>query len=112
MVTSRPAHVSQWNNIPASTTIPSTTLKEIVKLRREVIVHSYIYYGKDSNVISDHEWTAKAQKLASLHAKHGIAINFYDHFFEDWDGSSGHHFRSNWEHDEGVIQAAEQLKPW
>lgn len=61
-----------------------------------MLVHSCIYYALNDNLISDHEWSARAQRLAQIQAK-VIAklgrchIGFFDQDFANWDGSSGFH---------------------
>lgn len=73
-----------------------TNSSEIRMLRAQMLVHSCIYYELNANLISDHEWTARAQRLATIQAK-VIAklgrchIGFFDDAFANWDGSSGFH---------------------
>ena len=94
---------------------PGWTFKqEVKKLRSQMLVHSCIYYLLNDNLISDHEWTARAKKLAALQekakAKFGHCnIGWYDAEFENWDGSSGFHLphRDPW-----VLRKAHQLLSW
>ena len=71
-----------------------TFKREIRMLRAQMLVHSCIYYRMDSNIISDHEWMDRAQRLALLQNKAitkagHCNIGFFDEAFKDWDGSSG-----------------------
>lgn len=86
--------------------------QEVKMLRAQMLVHSHLYYERDSPVISDHEWTARAQRLKRLQdawcVKRGIArveIGFFDDAFADWDGSTGHHLplRHPWVNDKAAI---------
>lgn len=60
-----------------------------------MLVHSFIYYKLDDNIVSDHQWQAWAQELAQLQRQHPKPIGFYDDVFVDWDGSSGFHLPSD-----------------
>ena len=76
--------------------------QELKWLRSNMLVHSYIYYQLNDNIISDHKWQAGANRLTKLQnmlqAK-GIAptIGFYDEAFVGWDGSTGYHLpKDSW----------------
>lgn len=91
-----------------------TVLSELKMLRSQMLVHSCIYYLLNDNMITDHEWTARAKKLAALQrkiiAKHGhCEVDWFDDAFKDWDGSSGFHLplRDPW-----VLRKAHQLLDW
>ena len=64
---------------------------KIQRRRYQMLVHSYIYYELNENLISDSEWSKWAMELADLQKKYpGIAEKvIYAEDFEDWDGSSG-----------------------
>ncbi len=69
-------------------------VQEIKMLRRQMLVHSCIYYELNDNLISDHEWSARAKRLAWMQdrvkARTGNCdVGFFDAEFADWDGSSG-----------------------
>lgn len=56
-----------------------------------MLVHSYLYYEKDANIISDSKWSEWAKELADLQQKYpneSASVEFADQF-KDWDGSSG-----------------------
>ena len=65
------------------------TLSEKIRQRRiQMLVHSYIYYNMDSNVISDDKWQEWADELTELQ-KRKQNIGFYDEAFADWSGATG-----------------------
>ena len=44
--------------------------EEILKLRKEIHYNNYLYYIKDSPIISDFDFDQKLKKLESLEKKH------------------------------------------
>lgn len=67
------------------------TLSEKIKQRRtQMLVHSYLYYVKDENIISDEKWQQWADELVELQ-KQKLEIGFYDEAFKDWTGATGMH---------------------
>ena len=65
------------------------TLSEKIRQRRtQMLIHSYLYYVMDENVIDDHKWQVWADELVELQ-KQRKDIGFYDKAFADWDGSTG-----------------------
>lgn len=65
------------------------TLSEKIRQRRtQMLVHSYLYYEMDENVIDDHKWQEWADELVELQ-KQRKDIGFYDAAFADWTGASG-----------------------
>jgi hypothetical protein len=65
------------------------TLSEKIRQRRtQMLVHSYLYYEMDENVIDDHKWQEWADELVELQ-KQRKDIGFYDEAFADWTGASG-----------------------
>jgi hypothetical protein len=67
------------------------TLSEKIKQRRhQMLVHSYMYYVLDENVVDDGKWQEWADELTELQ-KQRKDIGFYDEVFADWDGSTGCH---------------------
>ena len=70
----------------------SEAIAEKIKRRRyQMLVHSYIYYELDKNLISDSQWSKWATELADLQRVYpDIASTVvYAKDFEGWDGSSG-----------------------
>lgn len=65
--------------------------EKIQRRRYQMLVHSYIYYELDKNLISDSKWSQWAMELAQLQSTFPeIASKVpFAKDFEDWDGSSG-----------------------
>jgi hypothetical protein len=56
-----------------------------------MLVHSYIYYELDQNLVSDATWAKWAKELQQLqkdYPEESRAVEEYEQF-KDWDGSSG-----------------------
>ena len=56
-----------------------------------MLVHSYIYYELNDNVVDDHTWAKWAKELEQLqkdYPKESSEVEEYEQF-KDWDGSSG-----------------------
>lgn len=67
------------------------TLSEKIKQRRtQMLIHSYLYYVLDDNVITDEKWQQWADELTELQ-KQKKEIDFYDKQFANWNGSTGMH---------------------
>jgi ribonucleotide reductase beta subunit family protein with ferritin-like domain len=68
-------------------------IKAKIKQRRfQMMVHSYIYYELDDNIISDAKWAEWAHELEDLQNKYpeeSKAVKEYYKDFKGWDGSSG-----------------------
>lgn len=71
---------------------PLQTIEEKIKQRRlQMLVHSYIYYELDENIIDDSTWDKWAMELVELQTKYpklSKKVIYYNQF-KDWDGSSG-----------------------
>lgn len=84
------------------------TIKEkIQQRRRQMLVHSYLYYEKNTNIVSDSKWSEWAKELERLqieYPKESQAVEYYD-MFKDWDGSSGAFLQ----YDEYIISVANHL---
>lgn len=81
------------------------TLSEKIRQRRtQMLVHSYLYYVLDDNVIDDHTWQKWADELTELQKQKKV-IGFYDEAFADWTGATGTHLPF----DPWVIQRAKIL---
>lgn len=63
----------------------------ITRRRRQILVHSVIYYRMNENVISDHTFDTWSRELADLQQKYpDIAAQCERHEdFKDFDGSTG-----------------------
>ena len=44
--------------------------EKIQQRRVQMLVHSYIYYLMDDNIVADHKWSAWATELADLQNKY------------------------------------------
>jgi NAD-dependent DNA ligase len=67
-------------------------IKELInRRRRQLTVHSFLYYQLDTNIISDHTFDIWAKELSDLQHKYpDIAKEcIYADEFKDFDGSSG-----------------------
>lgn len=71
--------------------MPEYARDEIIRRRRQMLVHSAIYYVLNDNVVPDHVWQQWAFELAYLQDDYGHEAGFYDGAFSDWDGSSGYY---------------------
>ena len=68
-----------------------TIAEKIKQRRRQMLVHSYIYYELDTNIVSDSTWSRWAVELAKLQEQYpdiASEVEFAEEF-KDWDGSSG-----------------------
>ena len=56
-----------------------------------MLVHSYIYYELDDNIVSDAQWAKWAKELQELQEKYPKESSEVEEYeqFKDWDGSSG-----------------------
>lgn len=63
----------------------------ILRRRLQLLVHSYIYYERDDNIVSDQQWSTWAVELVQLQKKYpeiAEQVEWAD-AFEDWDASTG-----------------------
>lgn len=65
--------------------------EKIQRRRYQMLVHSYIYYEMNENIISDSQWSQWAVELAELQIEYPKIAEqvIYADDFEGWDGSSG-----------------------
>ena len=68
--------------------------QKLQNLRLKIMVHSYIYYNKDMNIVSDHAWNRWAQELVILQRAYPYIAEqvIYHEQFKGWDGASGAFF--------------------
>lgn len=68
------------------------TIEEKIKQRRlQILVHSYIYYELNDNIVSDSTWSKWAKELVDLQEKYpkeSKSAPYYEQFI-DFDGSTG-----------------------
>ena len=81
--------------------------QKIQQRRLQVLTHSYLYYERDVNIVSDACWSKWAKELAELQETYpDIAKRVvYSDEFKDFDGSSGAFFT----YDDSLINRAELL---
>jgi len=63
----------------------------INRRRRQILIHSYIYYKLGASIIADHTWDKWARDLVDLqkaYPKIAKTVAYHD-VFKDFDGSSG-----------------------
>lgn len=66
-------------------------IKKISRQRENILIHSYIYYGENDNLISDHEFDRRClilKELQELYPREASKSKWADSF-KDWDGASG-----------------------
>jgi hypothetical protein len=80
----------EWYS-PDKSSIQPDALRRIIHLRRLLLLHSYIYYELNDNIVSDHQWQSWADELTRFQIQYGHKAGFYDICFTDWDGSTGCH---------------------
>ena len=84
------------------------SIKEKIKQRRrQMLVHSYLYYELDENIVADSKWSKWAFELAELQKHYPKESNEveYAELFKDWNGSSG----ADLKYDEGIIKCANRI---
>lgn len=85
----------------------------IERRRRQILVHSYIYYVLDNNIISDSMWSLWAKQLYNLqNAYPYIAAGVvFDDVFRDFDYSTGSNLVQYFDREdmEWVAAKAEEL---
>ena len=81
--------------------------QKIQQRRLQILIHSYLYYVKDVNIVSDACWSKWAMELVDLqHEYPEIASKVvYAIDFKDFDGSSGAFFN----YDDETVNRAERL---
>lgn len=84
-----------------------TVAEKIKQRRRQMLVHSYLYYEKDTNIVSDAQWIKWAKELEQLQTRYPDVAKEVEcaEQFADWDGSSGAHLV----YDNQIIAVAERL---
>lgn len=82
--------------------------EKIEQRRRQILVHSYIYYALDDNIISDSQWSKWAVELAELQEKYPEIAEqtAFAEDFKDFDPSTG--FNLNYRQPE-IMRKVEQL---
>lgn len=65
----------------------------IEQRRRQMLVHSCIYYRHDKSIVSDQQFDKWAKELVELQALFPELAKecVYAEYFDDWDGTTGYH---------------------
>ena len=70
-------------------------ISETIKRKRTwLMVHAYIYYMLDDNLVTDAQYDTVCVELVDLQKAHGVNHEFYDEVFYDWTGATGMHLPS------------------
>lgn len=82
----------------------------IKRRRRQILVHSFIYYELNQNLISDTQWSEWALELEKLQADYSdIASKVeYAEVFKGFDHSTGANLKSAYEQD-NIVSIAIRL---
>ena len=83
-------------------------ISELIQRRRlQILVHSYLYYELNTNIISDSQFNEWAKELVQLQHKYPKVASqvIYAKEFSDFDGSTGFDLPKN----EQVIRIANRL---
>ncbi len=80
----------------------------IQRRRLQILVHSYLYYEKDTNIISDKQWDTWARELVKLQQENPqvAKLVIYDKEFKGFDATTGFHFN----YDNNIKRIATRLK--
>lgn len=67
-------------------------LELITRRRRQILVHSFLYYQLNESIIDDYTFDSWSEELANLQNQHPLesAKAVYAKDFEDFDGSTGY----------------------
>ena len=80
---------------------------KILQRRRQILVHSYIYYELDDSLVEDSKWSKWARELVDLQKSYpdiSKEVPYYESF-KDFDASTGFDFK----YDEKTKKRAEML---
>lgn len=84
-------------------------------LQRFIIVHSYIYYALDSNVISDKEYDSKSKvlvELKNLYPDEWVNSEYYEQFGDDYTGATGFTLYDDLnDHQKAIIRSIANQRP-
>ncbi len=73
---------------------------ELIQRRRlQMLIHSYLYYELNTNIIDDKTWDTWARELVELQKQYPELSNnvSYAETFKDWDASTGAFLKfDNW----------------
>lgn len=77
--------------------IDSSILELINRRRRQILVHSYLYYQCNTSLIQDFKFDAWCRELVQLHNDHQRETDkaVFGNAFEGWQGFSGYDLFKN-----------------
>ena len=83
----------------------------ITRRRRQILVHSVIYYEMNDNLIPDSQWVSWANELYELQKQYPELARTgpYAKAFENFDPSTGYNLPLN---DPWAVNKARQLLAW
>ncbi len=92
---------------PKDLTYTNKTAALIQRRRLQILVHSYLYYNRNENLISDKLWDTWAKELVELQSTNKELARKvrYDKEFRGFDACSGF----NLEYDNDIRNIAEKL---
>lgn len=76
---------------PAKKQLDPVIMEKIKRRRRQIMVHSLIYYRMSTNLIDDKifdKWAYELVDLQKNYPEESKEVELYDDF-KDWDGSTG-----------------------
>ena len=90
--------------------IDKSIVEKISRRRRQILVHSYIYYELDDNIISDTKWSEFALELELLQQKYPeeSKLACYYQEFIGFDRSTAANLREVFTRPE-IVKTAERL---
>lgn len=83
-------------------------IKELIKRRRrQILVHSYIYYILNDNIITDSQWSAWAEELEQLqkdYPQESSEVELYEEFkkFDHSTGANLDYSNCDWVHSKAL----------
>lgn len=88
---------------------------KINHLQRLIVLHSYIYYELDQNVISDHEYNELGRKLVGYKKEYPElwkSSMYYEQFGDEYDGSTGYDIYQKLNNEQKrIIQYISEYRP-
>lgn len=89
----------------------NSVASKILQRRLQILVHSYIYYELNDNIVEDTKWSEWAMELVQLQKDNPIISSQlpYAEYFVDFDGSTG--FNLPYKNKE-IIEKANRLLRW
>ena len=83
----------------------------IARRRRQILIHSALYYRMNESIISDHVYDQWTKQLADLQQQHPAAAQAAAHAeaFKDFDGSTGFDLPIN---EPDILNRAQHVLAW